>query len=988
MMVSRILIEQRESLRVFSRYVHSANFCAALSGQIAEFKRFDITADQICGAFPEEPRLLELAGIYRAYERAMSGVFTDNEDRMNWMIERIPQADFLRDAFVAIDEFEMLTSQVYRTVRALLSTARDVLATFRLGSDGDGDAPLFALEKKHLLRMQTLAADAGQRVEIVNLPEGEKRRHADAGALAHLERSLFVASPPAYEGIACDVALFTAPTMRRESGECARRVLTLVREAGYRFRDIAVVAADLSGYGPLLDEAFSLFGIPSFLDTKRNVLTHPLARYALLSLKVLQSGFLAKDVLSLVKTGMSRLDAEEADEFEEIVRISGVRYLGPSMDEHYRSLYPKLCEYKDRLLCAHNALLRRMREADSASLQSEAFTLFFAEDGLIDRQNALLDSMQAQGDADSAMELRQVYEVLCSLLSQMHTVMGDARMTLKAYYDHLGAGLFAQEVGVLPSVVDAVQVGTVGRSRSGAIKALFVLGVNDGLIPRTLFDSGLLTGDDQKALSAASLFMGNGRAERIREERQGLYALLFKPTKRLTLSYAQSNLSGEQLTPSPLLSAVRACLPSLTTQTATGDEDTDIQTPASTLLPLAAAIRQSRLTSSPLPPAYGRALSILLPTLGGSVRSWLERGVPEEEAIGRELACAAYPDVRTGSATALEVMARCPFRHFATYALMQPPPLRDYGHTAGDVGSYYHAIADGYVKALQAADLPPQLLTREQSDAILDALCGAYDEDSYLTGPYRRDGREREKAHWNRRRLKHACWQLKEQLQDEGFVPVATESAYARTIRLDGGERANVSGTIDRVDLGSIDGRRVARVVDYKTGAAAFSYTDLYHGISLQLPLYADMAAQRHEAESVGMFIQPLQKALINSPPEEAQQTLDGEMALDGAYTDLCLAASGPDSRLGRSKKKDRLLDRLRFDQLLGVGIRRAAQLMQKRIDGQCEASPLYDKNDDSCEYCVFGAACGFDPSIHGVRRKRKMDGPAFFEAIEREAEA
>jgi len=538
MMVSRVLLENESSLCAYGKYVHSPHFSSTLSGQIAEFKRFDIKAEHLLQLSRDQPRLQDIGLLYQAYQKAISGIYTDNEDRINFMIERIPQAPFLQGASIFIDEFEMLTSQIYRTVQALLLTAHEVYATFRLCDNGDADKPIFALEQKHLNRMKALATGLGQDVEIIRL-ESSAQNPYKTSALIHLERSLFVQPPPAYAGNDMDgISLFTAASMRQEAFECARRILTLVRDEGLRFSDIAVVTSDLSDYGPLLQQAFSTFDIPSFLDVKRSVGTHPLARYALLSLRVLLSNFATRDVIAFIKTGLSCLSVQQSDLLEELITTSGIRFFSKSSMGRYAQTYPQLSEFRALLFASHDALYERFQKAESASDQAQAFMHFLQEGGCVQRCNSLLQALESEGDADSAMELTQVFSALCSILSQLHTVMSTSRLSLRSFYDELHAGLFAEEVGVLPSVRDAVQVGTVGRSRSGSIRALFVLGMNEGSIPRPVPEDGLLTHEDQRLLQDAALFMGNNLSERAVEERMTLYALFSKPTCHLTLSFS------------------------------------------------------------------------------------------------------------------------------------------------------------------------------------------------------------------------------------------------------------------------------------------------------------------------------------------------------------------------------------------------------------------------------------------------------------------
>ena len=56
-------------------------------------------------------------------------------------------------------------------------------------------------------------------------------------------------------------------------------------------------------------------------------------------------------------------------------------------------------------------------------------------------------------------------------------------MSVKTYHDVLDAGCREIRVGVIPAALDRVSVGDMERSRFGAVRALFFIGVNDGNVP-------------------------------------------------------------------------------------------------------------------------------------------------------------------------------------------------------------------------------------------------------------------------------------------------------------------------------------------------------------------------------------------------------------------------------------------------------------------------------------------------------------------------
>ncbi|MBQ6692569.1 MAG: exodeoxyribonuclease V subunit gamma, partial [Clostridia bacterium] len=790
-------------------------------------------------------RLQDIALLYQGYQEAMAGLYTDTEDQMNWMIERIPDAPMIRGAAVFIDGFEMLTTQIYRAVRALIQTADSVTITFRLGLETDPDAPIFETEERHLARVLNIAREEGAAIETVFLPNVQFQPRHDQAALRHLERSLYDMSAPAYPHPPQGLRIIGCASPVQEAEVCARLVWESVRDQGLRFHEIAVLTADISAYGALLQQAFRRYGIPCFLDTKRTVGTHPLSRYLLQSLRAISLGFRAEEVLALSKTAFCALDMDEADELDELVKACGVRYLAPGTRIYSQAKRELLNPLREKLLSGQYRLRKALSGAQSAQAQAKALAEFLEYDGLIDRINAESARLQSCGEYEADAELRQVYQAISSMLTQIHNVLGGAPLSLRMFYDQLSAGLFAQEIGVLPATVDAVQVGTVARSLPGRTHTLILLGVNEGVLPAAILEDGLLTKQDQKKLTDSGVFMGNTPEQRAAEVELELYTVLSTPKQNLVLTYAKSSATGKVMQPSSLIGQIRALFPLLEEEQVGQAPEDLLQTEQSSILPLAAALRTARETGAPLPAPYHQALNLLSGHLAEPVRRyWAQQSAPEDN-IGPALAASLYTLKDTMGVTALETYAACPFRYFAEMALLEPHGLQPFGHTGLDRGTYCHEVMDQYLTYLRRAQWAPETVTREQCEALVDRLCDEYEASVYLAEDYGHDGRSLHDAGATRRRMRESCWQATRHLVNGTFSPVRMEQQFDWRFDLKDGTPQTVRGRIDRVDKADTEDGTLVRVLDYKTGRDKFAYGDLYAGTALQLPLYAGQAAKR-----------------------------------------------------------------------------------------------------------------------------------------------
>lgn len=95
----------------------------------------------------------------------------------------------------------------------------------------------------------------------------KKREVADE--LAHLEKQLYQVPPKSWNKQTDAVNIIAAKNPSEELGFVLRKVLSLVRE-GYAYREVAVVAGDLSVYRDEISHVFDQAGIPYFIEQKKD----------------------------------------------------------------------------------------------------------------------------------------------------------------------------------------------------------------------------------------------------------------------------------------------------------------------------------------------------------------------------------------------------------------------------------------------------------------------------------------------------------------------------------------------------------------------------------------------------------------------------------------------------------------------------------------------------------------------------------------------
>ena len=99
-----------------------------------------------------------------------------------------------------------------------------------------------------------------------------------------------------------------------------------MREDGYRYEDIAILARDTENYKNIFQTVFGLYGIPYFLDDKRNLFTQPIILLILSLLDICVRNFSYESVFGYLKTNLTNVeDRDDIDLLENYVLKWGIR---------------------------------------------------------------------------------------------------------------------------------------------------------------------------------------------------------------------------------------------------------------------------------------------------------------------------------------------------------------------------------------------------------------------------------------------------------------------------------------------------------------------------------------------------------------------------------------------------------------------------------------------------------------------------------------
>lgn len=143
--------------------------------------------------------------------------------------------------------------------------------------------------------------------------------------IEHIERELYSYPYRQYKEEIKNLEVFSGSNLYAEIENVAAKIIHLVRDRNYRWKDIAVVSGGLDSYSMILKRVFEEYHIPYFMDEKRSIMNNPMVELILSSIGILSRGYQYEDVFRYLKAGFSDLTKDEVEELENYVLQYGIK---------------------------------------------------------------------------------------------------------------------------------------------------------------------------------------------------------------------------------------------------------------------------------------------------------------------------------------------------------------------------------------------------------------------------------------------------------------------------------------------------------------------------------------------------------------------------------------------------------------------------------------------------------------------------------------
>ena len=567
--------------------------------------------------------------------------------------------------------------------------------------------------------------------------------------------------------------------------------------------------------------------------------------------------------------------------------------------------------------------------------------------------------------------------------------------------------------------LDQVNIGDIARIKGRDVKALYVVGANDGVLPSANKDEGILSDEDRIELKNLGIELASDTRSRIFEEQFMVYTALTIPSNYLMITYPMADFEGKSLRPSIIIPRLKKILPNMQEESEIwnrnleSDKYYSITAPTPTFNELIEALRRE-YEKEEIEEHWKEAFK------------WFEESEEFKdrtnvvfnglnytnlvERIPREKIKELYSNENGRlmfSVSRIEKYAQCPFGYYVQYGL-KAKDRKVYEFSAPDLGSFMHEILDQFTNKIKKENIHWSELTKDRCSEIVNELV-----NNKLRNETNSILNSNKKYQYFSERFKKTITKsvtvISEQMRRGEFDVFKNEFDFGDfkdsdpiKLELPSNETVYLKGRVDRIDKVELDGETYIRIVDYKSGSKSFDLNELYYGLQIQLLVYLDAILKssdkilKTECMPGAILYFKIDNPIIQSKKalseEEIQTEVLKKLKMDGLLLKDAKVVKAMDNEMETYSlivpaafKKDgdftstsAVVTKEQFDILRKYVNDKMIEICEEMLSGDIKIEPCKSSKVTYCDYCDYSSICQFDTSLkdnkYKIILKKKKD--------------
>ena len=1014
MVLRKIIFDNEKKLLYYRNSIDKRGFMEQLCDTIKELHQYNInneiilnTIDKINENSSIKIKLKDLSIIFDNYNKYIKDNYISIDEKLDVLINDIRDSNIIKNAYVYIDGFYTFTPQEINVIFEIMKFANDVnvilpIDKYTYYSDNITMSNLF-FEPLQVIKRLILRAKENDIKVYEPIVFGSQKRIISEG-IKHIEKYFNYYNPKIsnnYNGI----KIFSVNNKYDEVENCAINIIKMVSNNNIRFREIAVLMRDLKDYENTIKSVFWEYNIPIFIDRKEEIISQPLIEFVRSIIDIVNFDFSYESIFRFLKIGFIPIEKEKIDIIENYVLAYGIKSYKWHSEWKYGFNNEEDEEYRNNLNNIKNTILDFIKpfyeniKRDKKYEVSYIINCLYNSFKVINISKILsnrVNIFKCNGDIGKAEKYKQVWKIINTIFERLNSFLGNEKITVLEFSKILDAGFSEGRFAIIPPTVDSVTIGDIERTRLPNIKAIFVIGVNEGILPSPSDVNGLFSDTERDMISLSGLEIAPDAKRRAFEEQFLIYMGITKPSDYLYMSFRKSDIDGKALRPSPIINKIKNLFSNIDIikyDTTFKKNIDDLVAPIPILHSLGENLRniyegKDNLIWRDIMAFYcndenwRKKINIIL-------NSIYDKNI--SEVISKSTIKKLYNGELYSSVSKLEKYVSCPYAYFVEY-ILSAKERKLYEIGTPDLGFLFHDILETFSVKINEMGIKWNEITKNDienivNNCVLESIPKLSNELILSKASYKYLVKRLQRV------SKRAINTLTEHIKSGKFKPYSFEMGFGINellppiiIELTNGEKMIINGKIDRVDILDSNGKVYIKIIDYKSGSKDFNIQDIYYGLQLQLMIYIGAIIKNlnilGDILPAGAFYfkikDPITKSVTEMTAEEIENELLKELKMSGLILNNEVVFEGLDEKLKFGESSDIVpisfgvngnLKKLgtsvasEFDYMnvINFTTKKAKAIGESILSGFIEIKPYKKKDLSACRYCSYHSICRFD---------------------------
>lgn len=947
-LVKKILEDNKSALLAFGKATAFMGFATSLFETICFYKSCnikpsDMYVDDSMSFSNLKQKDIKL--VYSEYEKYLETDYTDSFNQLQVFANSISKDTFPNTIFYFIG-FDDFTRLMYDIILKISRFSEGIYISCTYGK-GNNNSNIFS--NKVYYDMIDLFKSEGLDYKI------NKLKGFDRPELNALSNNLLGFNPSQCDLSKSNISIRSFNSVDDEIVYTLADIYSHALLNQKDFSNYTIVVPNLTEYKSKMVRELNKYQIPYYIDESMLLIENCFIRllFDVCNL-IAKVDYKLSDFTSVIKSPLLNFRLEDISNYDNYLRrISAVGDMCLNADIVKSA---ELIEFIDLIKTSREAINSLTNYAGYIEVVGNVWSYIHSR---ADNYLASITPMERRIYEQVLTKCDGINRDILNVFGEVDTNFANFLEIYKSYYESMN-------ISLPPISSNTLFIADFNTSYVSNVENLYILGNNEGKLPKMQLDNGLVSDDELKRLPngnrlTPTIAMLNSRKV------FKLYELIFKYKDRLVLSYLNNSFEGKEY-PNNLINSISK-IGNLKSENQSGVLDAISRN--YNLLDINNVIFNN-LTPEKLNgnlidyisdwEVYNHNLNYR--EVVSSLYSLAEKPIKEiVDAKDKSLALnnlnnSNYFSRGYASVSQIETFNMCPYMHFAKYGLR----LRECEESKlkpNDIGNIIHEVLSKIVPFIitsidnmidiqsKAKTTLEQVLLKEEYKVIVNNKSNTFVIKALF------------------REMERIVLAVANEIRQSNFKPKYYEYRFDNIVI----DNIKLKGFIDRIDEYE-DG---FIIIDYKTGDNQFkNFNDVVSGKKLQLLVYAKAFEVKSNKQPKGAFYMPLSNAFgeessyrlngVVLKSDDNIVSLDRGLVQDSYKSEVINLKTTSTGKIYENNfYKNLCLSQEDFNYLLNFGMQQVRKSINNIKLGEITPRPLTEKGRSACDYCSFKGMCNYN---------------------------